>query len=194
MKVGPVHAALREATAQQHLSLESDADLEARLRDPARRVSALSGLLEFHRQADAQAVPVTAALELAGLERRGRAEALSAGLVALGAAPDAASSAPPFALHVGSALGWLYVAEGSSLGGRVIRKTMIRDGVDLTGLDFLDPHGEATGPRWAGFLAFMQAAVEEGRATSADVVDAAVLAFDRARVALVPIPTVSRAA
>lgn len=193
MKVSSVHRALRVATAQRHESLDTDADVEARLRDPERRVAVMTGLRDFHRHAEAMAAPFASLFRTAGVDPEGRSAALDRGLSQLrGDAAAPAGEASPAGLS--TALGWAYVAEGSALGGRVMRKAMVRDGIDLTGLDFLDPHGDETGPRWLRFLALLDAAVSDGRADLDAVLGAAVDAFDRARAALVPASTVSRAA
>ena len=153
----------------------------------------MTGLLSFHRQAEAVAAGGPPGSCLAGFGEAGRSNALVDGLRALGQQPPAADPATR-PTDLSAALGWLYVAEGSALGGRVMRKAMIRDGIDLTGLDFLDPHGDETGPRWLRFLALLDAAVSDGSADLDAVVQTAVEAFDRARAALVPASTASRAA
>ncbi len=78
-----------------------------------------------------------------------------------GAAPTPGSRA--------EALGWLYVLEGSTLGGRVIRKQVVAGGGDMAGLGFLDPYGAQQGERWKGFLA-----VVEREARTADDIEAMV--------------------
>lgn len=193
MKVSFVHEALRAATAPQHQRLEVEADLEARLRDSGRRGDAVAGLLQFHREVDAVSAAFRPSLHAADVRPGERVAALERSVAILGGSTSTTPVAAPPA-DLSAVLGWLYVAEGSALGGRVMRKAMMRDGLDLTGLDFLDPYGDRTGPRWIGFLALVEAAVSDGRAVASDVVDAAVVAFDRARVALVPPSTVSRAA
>lgn len=193
MKVSSVHAALRAATGPQHESLEIEADLEARLRDPSRRVGAVAGLLRFHREAAMVAEPHRGLLDAGGTRPDDRVAALEQALGSLKAPAQAHHVTRP-ACDLSTALGWLYVSEGSALGGRVMRKAMIRDGVDLTGLDFLDPHGDQTGPRWMAFLNLLDVTVADGRARADGVVAAAVIAFDRARAALVPLSTESRAA
>ena len=52
-------------------------------------------------------------------------------------------------------IGLLYVSEGSRLGGRVLRKSLLARYPDLAdaGLAYLDGYGERTGQQWAGFRA-----------------------------------------
>lgn len=190
MTVSAIHAALRTATEASHRTLEADADVEARLRDPARRVDALIGLARFHEEAEARVAALGDDLLEAPLA--GRARALRDGLDALGAPPQPAIHALG-PTDVGTALGWLYVAEGSALGGRVMRKAMVRDGVDLAGLDFLDLSGERTGPRWTACLTLIDRAVSDGSAAPEAVVQGALYAFAAARAALAA-PTEASAA
>ncbi len=191
MTVSAIHAALRAATEASHRTLEADADVEARLRDPARRVDVLIGLARFHEEAEARVAAFCDDLPQAGPS--GRARALRDGLYALGAPPQPAIHALG-PTDVATALGWLYVAEGSALGGRVMRKAMVRDGVDLTGLDFLDLSGELTGPRWTACLTLIDRAVAEGSTQADAVVQGALHAFAAARTALVPHTEASAAA
>lgn len=123
----------------------------------------------LHASFEGAVAPWAGRLERAGHVPRSRSSLIARGLDALGH-PRPSPSAPAAAASFGAAIGWTYVAEGSSLGGRVMRRAMLADGIDLTGLDFLDPHGEDTGPRWRGFLAAMDRACAAGHARPADVV------------------------
>ena len=179
MKTGSVHQALRVATAERHLALERDAEVEARLRDPHGRAAMVVGLWRFHSRGDQRITPWAPRLAELGFAHRSRAERLTRDLRRLGAAPatEAPSDGPSFA----EALGWLYVAEGSALGGRVMRKAMLRDRVDLTGLDFLRDGEDAGAVRWRACLE----ALERGGADCLpSVVAAACEAFDQARALL----------
>ena len=123
----------------------------------------------LHASFEGAVAPWTRELERAGHVPQVRSSLIAESLRALGLAPPPASG-PVAASSLGEAIGWTYVAEGSSLGGRVMRRAMIADGIDLSGLDFLDPHGEDTGPRWRAFLAAMDGACAAGRARPADIV------------------------
>lgn len=193
MQTSSVHAALKAATARRHERLEVDADVEARLRDRNRRADAVAGLHSFHDQTRAVTAPFADVLHDAGAAEDGRAAGMARDLAVLGARPRRGPTAMP-APDLATALGWLYVAEGSALGGRVMRKAMVRDGIDLTGLDFLDASGSDVGARWSRVLGLLDAAVADGRATEDGVVAAALSAFDHAREALVPAEARSRAA
>jgi hypothetical protein len=78
------------------------------------------------------------------------------------------------------AFGMLYVLEGSTLGGRIILRTLSDRGVSDPALSFLDPYGAATGQRWRDFIAVLTRELgnEVGRVAAA--CDGAVRAFRHA--------------
>lgn len=72
------------------------------------------------------------------------------------AAPDAAT--PAFVagepLDLGTAVGWLYVAEGSNMGAALLRKEAQKLGLtDDLGARHLAPAPEGPAPRWRAFVA-----------------------------------------
>ena len=77
-----------------------------------------------------------------------------------------------------SALGVMYVLEGSTLGGQVLKRAMAeRLGIDAdNGGAFLDVYGPLTGARWRSFLERLAAATPEPTA-QARTVEAAVDTF-----------------
>jgi heme oxygenase len=89
---------------------------------------------------------------------RARSQLLRADLAVLGAAPEAPlAPMPPFA-SVAAALGALYVAEGSTLGGRQLARAL--DAILPPGLDgrrFLLGHGERHGEMWRACCAAIEA-------------------------------------
>lgn len=185
MSVSPLHAALREATSDQHQAVETDAGVEGRLRDPARRPEMVAGLLALHEAVEAGLGPWASDLDRAGYAPPRRSELIRTGLADLGGdVLDPDQTKGPASL--GEALGWLYVAEGSMLGGRVMRKGMIADGVDLAGLGFLDPYGDETGARWKTLIGIMDSECASGRAAQADILKGGRAAFDLAYRLLVP--------
>lgn len=93
---------------------------------------------------------------------------------------DAAGhAAPAFPLpqSKAAALGMLYVLEGSTLGGRLIRRRIEASGggSDLP-IAFIDPYGDSTGQRWRDFLTVLEREVK-GEAALAEAVEGAVAAF-----------------
>lgn len=180
----PVLSALRAATADLHDSIEADADIEARLRDLDTRPATVARFLALHVAVEDAVRPWAGEIADAGYPLRPRSDVIRSDLDRLGRpAPDLATSAPLKSL--GEALGWIYVAEGSMLGGRVMRRSMTADGVPLTGLEFLDPYADETGTRWRAFLNVMESVCAAGRATQEDVVRGGRDAFRLARTVLV---------
>jgi len=53
------------------------------------------------------------------------------------------------------AMGALYVIEGSSLGGKIIRRMLLSNSslnIDEESVNFFNGYGDETGPKWLGFL------------------------------------------
>lgn len=185
MSAPEILTALRAATARLHEAVEADAAVEGRLRDPERRAAMVADLLSFHRTAEAVVAPWSAMVAAEGLRPVSRTDALRAALAVM------ARDAPPpvtgrAATSLGEAMGWLYVVEGSMLGGRVMQKAMIRDGIDQRGLCFLDAWGADTAARWRELIAAIESACESGRAAGADIIRGGVDAFSLAHRLLTP--------
>ena len=166
---------LREASRGSHDRLERRlALLDERLDLPRYRLI----LCRFHAAWQGLEPRLAALLDdPAFFEPRRRGALLAADLAALGVDPAAIPAAPPPALAgPASALGALYVLEGSTLGGRVILRHL--DRLALPGTTnaraYFAGYGPHTGRMWAGFVARLEAAA------SADlpaIVAGAVLTF-----------------
>jgi len=178
---------LRDATAAAHDAIETEADVEPRLRDLTERPAMVSRFHMLHRAVESAVAPWTAAFEAEGYSPEGRSMLIREDLARLGAPVPADVAAAPVATF-GEALGWVYVAEGSMLGGRVMRKAMTRDSIPLDGLEFLDPWGDETGSRWRAFMGALDSACASGRAAQEDVVKGGRNAFSLAFEVLVPPP------
>lgn len=185
MSVSPVLQALRTATADTHKKIEAEADVERRLRDLGERAAMTVRFHTLHSAVEAAVAPWRAAFSEDGYEPENRSALIREGLKTLGATPEEREAAPALPTY-GEAIGWVYVAEGSMLGGRVMRKSMVRDRISLTGLQFLDPWGDETGSRWRAFMHAMESACASGRATRDDIVKGGEDAFDLAFSILVP--------
>ncbi|GAA0624798.1 hypothetical protein GCM10009422_21550 [Brevundimonas kwangchunensis] len=185
MAVSPVLQALRTATADIHTKIETEADVERRLRDLEERPGMTVRFLALHTAVEAAIAPWRGSFAEDGYDPDSRSPLIREGLKSLGGTPDDAEPAPALPSY-GEAIGWVYVAEGSMLGGRVMRKAMVRDSIPLTGLEFLDPWGDETGSRWRAFIHAMESACASGRATQDDIVKGGEDAFDLAFRILVP--------
>ncbi|WP_312597570.1 biliverdin-producing heme oxygenase [Brevundimonas sp.] len=179
MSASPILLALREATAAAHETLETEARIEARLASPETRPATVAAFYRFHAGVEPVSHDLTARLNTeigGGFEPRSRAGGIAQDLAALGVAPPAAASVDGPA-SPGEALGWVYVAEGSMLGGRIIRKRLTAEGRGLEGLNFLDPYGEETGARWRAFITLLDRACAAGRAEVDQIVKGGVEGF-----------------
>ena len=147
------HAALRAATEAAHLRLHAIPVFQALAEGRITR-AAYAGLLRrklgFHAALEARLAEVPA---LAGfgidLTARRRTHLLRADMAWLGAEADVPWSPLPAFAGPSAALGGLYVAEGSTLGGRQLARAL--DGILPPGLDgrrFLLGHGERHGEMW----------------------------------------------
>lgn len=139
----------------------------------------------FHR--DIAALYESEAMQyvLPGLAERQRLDQIAADLADLGAGVPQADGAPAFApgaaVDVPTALGWLYVAEGSNMGAALLRKEAAKIGLsDHHGARHLAPAPEGPAAHWRAFVAGLDAAQltdeEEERAVAG-----AKAAFERVR-------------
>lgn len=159
MSLSPVHRRLRESTRALHAALEERFDAVEAFADPARRPELLTRHHRLYEGIEAAAAPWAGRLGGLDFAVRRRAPALARALARRGLpAPESRALAPPAC--TAEALGLLYVAEGSVLGGRAILAALDRRGVDRSELGFLDPYGRATGRFWRGFLEVLEAAAD----------------------------------
>lgn len=115
---------LRRETADLHLAVEASTGLPGSLRSREDYVLLLQRLHGFHSAAETLLADPRWAWRWAGagidLTRHRRAHLLEEDLSGMQARPRSPAPDVPEAADFASALGWLYVVEGSSLGGRVI--------------------------------------------------------------------------
>ena len=161
--ISTAHQRLRVATRENHQRLEDRIDILQRITTPQGRRGLVEDFAGFHSDAETGLGPWLSDLPGLDFDGRRRSVCLANDLVTVGGVAPA-----PKAIRVrgvGEALGMMYVLEGSTLGGRVIRKQVTARGGDMTGLSFLDPYGDDVGEQWRSFLAVLDA---EAR-TAADV-------------------------
>lgn len=184
---------LRLETRASHEALEADLDIFSRLASEAGRRDLAVLFHGLHSGAEAVLAPWLSLLPGLDYRDRRRGPLLDRDLAWFGAPTPAAC---PMARLAGraEALGLLYVLEGSTLGGQVIRKRLLADGRPLDGLSFLDPYGVETGPRWKSFLAILDRECPPDRPADTDAaVRGAVRGFQAARTWLCAAPTRTRA-
>ena len=135
--------------------------------------------LRFHRELDRFYRHETLRSMIPGLEARRRLDLICQDVLDLGmTVPNAADEVSPPG-DVATALGWLYVSEGSNLGAAFLLKEAAKLGLsERCGARHLAAPPEGRGRQWKTFVAALDAAdlaaEEEGR-----VVDGAREAFRR---------------
>lgn len=188
---GPdIVARLRAATGQAHQRLDERLDIIARLSDHSSRRTLVARFWGLHAGAEPALAPALGSVAGLDLVHRSRMAAFAADLAALDLDETALERCPVDApAEPGEALGFLYVLEGSSLGGKVIRRAMAARGRDLTGLGFLDPYGARTGERWCDLLTVLRRESEGETAGSGDaIVRGGITGFARAEAWLCDAP------
>jgi heme oxygenase len=153
---------LREATAAQHKALEDCLPFFSPELDLPLYRRVIEAYYGFHWPLQ-QAIERFCANDPAILERR-KVPALRKDLTALGLSEQQIDALPlcrdlPLLNNRAQLLGLMYVMEGATLGGQVLRR-MMKDklGVEAdNGGEFLDVYGSATGARWKAFLAQLAA-------------------------------------
>lgn len=181
---------LKEATRPRHEAVEARLGL---LRLTSTRDGYLSALRRFHglHRAAESAFARVAGWEGVGIdpEERRKTPLLEDDLARLGLTPAEIAALPPCSelppiVDLPTALGAMYVLEGSTLGGRYITKA-VGAKLGLTpgdGCSYFASYGDRVGPMWKAFGAAVDAfavddAVRDAVERSADATFAAVDAW-----------------
>lgn len=132
----------------------------------------------FHSVVDALYVDTELAPLLPDLEGRRRLEKVAQDLLDLGQTlPSAAVPSPLVGAAWPTAMGWLYVAEGSNLGGAVLFKMAARLGLDAGfGARHLAAHPDGAARHWRQFTAALDSVALTPQQEQ-QVIDAADAAF-----------------
>ncbi len=145
---------IRTATRQQHADLEAGSAIMERLLNLDGRRDVLSALYWVHQEAERVLFPRLAAIGDLDYQGRLKLPSLREDLKALGvSARELPRSGPPAPVtgDTAEALGFAYVLEGATLGGRVIMKRLAAAGSPTAGTSFFDVYGNAAGARWKRF-------------------------------------------
>jgi heme oxygenase len=197
--LGATAGLLKQHTAPTHERVEAGLDLldstltRARLRTVVERLYGFWAGTEPHLAAWLGDHPDLAAR--LDLPRRARCAVLRADLVRLGSPPaDQAVAAPVWTGGSPAAvLGWLYVTEGSTLGGAVIDRRLRTLAGGHPRLRSFTPYAEGPGPMWRRYLDVLENWTADDAGCTRDVVDAAVAAFAALDAWLEPIRVVAAA-
>lgn len=113
----------------------------------------------FHDALDPLYASPALRAELPDLAERERSDAIAADLRDIGLAPPPVPDAPRVeAVDMSTALGWLYVAEGSSLGAAFLLKAAQKIGLDADyGARHLAGHPDGRAAHWRRFTARIDA-------------------------------------
>ena len=143
---------LRQVTGELHRRLESRFDAVTELADPARRPLIIRRYAALHSPAHTALAP-----KLDGVDGLDFAARIRAWRAVRWPASDAWAMPPfPEPADRWEALGFLYVLEGSTLGGRFILRELEAKGIAGPELYFLDPYGRAGGRIWRSLLGVLE--------------------------------------
>jgi heme oxygenase len=149
-------AHLRRHTAPYHVAVERRVDILGRLGSSHQYTHLLARLYGFYEPFEAELDRAVTRWELPfDVEARRKAPLLARDLAALGVAPAALDDLPrsvriPRPTSALATLGCLYVAEGATLGGRIIAR-QVEDRLGFGpcgGTAFFHGYGVDTAPRW----------------------------------------------
>lgn len=150
---------LRSATREHHLRVERAVDLPARLRSLVDYRELLERFYGYYSPLEQRLMVIAGAETLPiDLQPRLKTALLRQDLLVLGLSTEQIRTLPvcsdlPQVADAAGVMGCLYVLEGATLGGQIIRKAVRRQlglGRD-EGCRFFDGYGAATGARWSAF-------------------------------------------
>jgi heme oxygenase len=178
-KVENVLDELRLATAAAHARLERATGLGTSVIERGRLLSVLTAMFGFHAIWEPAVAPVLGSSFIA----RRRLPILRDDLRSLGLNDRDIDELPrchraaQLARNSETALGSLYVIEGSTLGGKVISRVVSRMPDVLDPVVYFDPYGARTGEMWKEFRRMTQARIDAG-ASRARTIAAAIETFE----------------
>lgn len=181
---------LKSLTHQTHDALDKSIMAAASFDDLAGYARFVAVQYLFHRDIAALYDDAALLAWLPGLGERRRLALIAADLADLGTAEPTVSDPPVFSagsIDAPTALGWLYVAEGSNMGAALLRKEVAKIGLsDTHGARHLAPAPEGPATHWRAFTGALDSLTlspqEEARVVSgANAAFARVQAYANAR-------------
>ncbi|MGK5027669.1 biliverdin-producing heme oxygenase [Janthinobacterium sp. RB2R34] len=157
----PRSARLKAATSATHDVLDKRIMASAPFDNQQNYARFLQAQYAFLRDVDALYDHAGLAALLPDLEQRRRYASIAADLRDLATGLPAGSPTPPFdaPLDLATALGWLYVSEGSKLGAAVLYKLANKIGLDEHyGARHLAGHPDGRARHWRDFTAVLDSA------------------------------------
>ncbi|MBK5374700.1 biliverdin-producing heme oxygenase [Pseudomonas sp. TH43] len=160
--VPPVLQDLRAGTAELHIALEKRLPFFSDTLDTPAFVRLMQAYYGFYLPLENALINSSSIPPDFDLTPRLKAPTLRADLQALGLTAEALGSLPqcdhlPVIESAATCLGVLYVLEGATLGGQILRREIAsRLGLEAeNGAAFLDIYGAATGRRWRDFIEYL---------------------------------------
>lgn len=173
---------LRQLTQQVHQDLDNSIMAAASFDSLAGYGRFVGMQHRFHRDIVALYDSAALATLLPGLAERRSLDLIATDLADLEVTAPHSDEPPVFApdaIDLPTALGWLYVAEGSKMGAALLRKEAAKLGLsDTHGARHLAPSPEGPASSWRGFTAALDA-VPLAQDEEQRVVDGAKAAFAR---------------
>lgn len=177
---------LKAATQPYHRALEQQINLETLSRSLAHYRQLLQRFYGFYTAAEAQLA--TLPWSTAGFDWAARRHTppLANDLLWLGETPATLAALPrcqtlPQLSDIPQALGYLYVVEGSTLGGQLISRHLQQTlpGLQPAGCQFFQRYGTQVGPMWRAFGHFVNTYVTMHPTAAVPMVDTACATFQQ---------------
>lgn len=182
--VAAILAGLRKATAESHRRLEARLPFAAEQFNHGAFKKLMAAYYGFYQPLEQELAPLAGLAEVDWPQREGKSAVLMGDLQALGYSLADIRHLPlcaelPAFDSPAALMGVLYVIEGATLGGQVLRARMAEKlGIGAAdGGAFLDVYGAQTGRLWRGFL--LRLAAFGTDAECAEACAAACQTFDR---------------
>lgn len=177
---------LKTDTAPLHEEIERTLDVDRRFHSLESYKKLIARFLGFYRPIEVLLAPHLAGDELLAFDRRRKTRLLVDDLTALGLSADAINGIPlclslPRLESPAQALGCLYVLEGSTLGGKIIRQQLART-LKLDpheGCRFFGSYGSEIGSMWKQFCDYLTQFAADHDESRGDILHAARGTFER---------------
>jgi heme oxygenase (biliverdin-IX-beta and delta-forming) len=168
---------LRARTGTYHHGMETDLHIHKRLSKVDTRGPLIARYNILHRQGEAALRPYL--WDLSDLTFSSRFHSRDIPCKAELACPEDPLVDPvfPAVATKAEALGAMYVLEGSTLGGKIILKTLRSQGVSTDELHFLDPYGNDASALWRAFLRVLERETTPDQTAMNECVSGAIKAF-----------------
>lgn len=156
MNALPLSTRVKEATATLHAGVENVLlPRLASVQDLADYASVLKMFYGFYQPLEKSIVRQLSSADLPDIQERRKADLILDDLRRLGENTDniALCCELPMVENTAQAFGVLYVLEGSTLGGKMIAKMLLKNGAVPDGVvTFFKGYNEDTGNKWKSFL------------------------------------------